>query len=413
MKRALLVAFQFPPQAGTSGIQRALRFAQYLPEYRWSPMVLTAHPRAYEQTNYADVPVLPDTVSVHRAFALDAARHLSIAGRYPGFLARPDRWISWWLGAVPLGLWLIKKHRPSVIWSTYPLATSHVVAHTLAKLSGVPWVADFRDPMAHDGYPHDPVLWRHFESIEQKVFRLAHSACFTTAGMLRLYQERYGWADERMSLIENGFDETDFRLSATRMPLDAVDDQRRMLLHSGIVYPEWRSPRKLFQALRRLLDQGHPFAQQALLRFRAPVHGDFVTALAVAEGVSAHVEVMPPLDYLDALREMLHAGGLLLLQSAGCNDQVPAKTYEYLHTGRPIIALTDPHGETARVMQRHPAHLLADLESLEQTEAALSSWLLDRNDATGTDERSAMADRYSRRAQTGQLAAVFDRVSSV
>ena len=76
MKRILMIAYHFPPLAGSSGIQRTLRFVQHLPSLGWQPLVLSADPRAYEKTSddlMADVP--PSTV-VRRAFALDTARHL-------------------------------------------------------------------------------------------------------------------------------------------------------------------------------------------------------------------------------------------------------------------------------------------------------------------------------------------------
>jgi hypothetical protein len=97
---------------------------------------------------------------VERAFALDASRQLAVRGRYPAFMARPDRWVSWWLGAVPKGLAMIRKYRPQAIWSTYPIATAHKIACTLQRLTGLPWIADFRDPMAQDGYPEDRKTWQ-------------------------------------------------------------------------------------------------------------------------------------------------------------------------------------------------------------------------------------------------------------
>src|SRR5262245_39806857 len=128
MKRVLMVAFQFPPFAGSSGVQRTLRFAQHLGAFGWAPLVVSAHPRAYEAISPELLAGVPDEAIVRRTFAFDAARDLSILGRYPGFLARPDRWASWRISAVLAGLQLIRRHRPSAIWSTYPIATAHNVA---------------------------------------------------------------------------------------------------------------------------------------------------------------------------------------------------------------------------------------------------------------------------------------------
>src|SRR5207344_2703688 len=100
MKKVLLIAYHFPPLAGSSGIQRTLRFAQQLPDFGWQPIVLTAHPRAYERVSADLAAEVPPGLTVHRAFALDAARHLALRGRYFGSMARPDRWASWKYDAV-------------------------------------------------------------------------------------------------------------------------------------------------------------------------------------------------------------------------------------------------------------------------------------------------------------------------
>jgi len=107
--RVLMIAYHFPPLRGSSGIQRTLRFCRYLPEFGWNPVVLTAHPRAYDDVDMASVREIPAGVAVHRAFALNTARHLSIRGRYPALLALPDRWSSWFAGAVTSGLVLIRR----------------------------------------------------------------------------------------------------------------------------------------------------------------------------------------------------------------------------------------------------------------------------------------------------------------
>src|SRR4030095_4696911 len=112
MKRVLMIAYHFPPLSGSSGIQRTLRFVQHLPELGWQPIVLTVHPRAYGAVSDDLLADLPASVVVRPACALDTSRHLSIAGRYPGFAARPDRWLTWWLGAVPAGRNLIRRLRP-------------------------------------------------------------------------------------------------------------------------------------------------------------------------------------------------------------------------------------------------------------------------------------------------------------
>ncbi|MGB9109553.1 MAG: hypothetical protein WCC39_12785, partial [Telluria sp.] len=94
-KRALLIAFHFPPEASSSGIQRTLSFFKHLGKYGWEPMVLSAHPRVYRNQNTSQLASLPPGQVVHRAFAIDTKYHLGIKGRYLELLALPDRWVSW------------------------------------------------------------------------------------------------------------------------------------------------------------------------------------------------------------------------------------------------------------------------------------------------------------------------------
>lgn len=402
-----MVAYHYPPLTGSSGIQRTFRFAQYLRDFGWQPIILTAAPRAYESV--AENAVQLAGVPVHRAFALDTARHLSLFGRYPGALARPDRWASWRLGAGVLGRRLIGKYRPDVIWSTYPIATAHLIGNALAQASGLPWVADFRDPMAHVGYPEDAATWQSYLAVEKKVFARAAAASFTTPGALDFYRERYPACGTAFHLLANGYDEDDFAQAEQRRTNGARrPDGRRLLLHSGVVYPQWRNPRLLFRALRRLIDAGAAGADKVLIRFRASAHDAFLNQLAMEEGVMDFMEIAPELDYISALAEMLEADGLLLLQNHECNGQVPAKLYEYLRAGRPIVALTAPDGDTAAALRGQDAVIVADLASMEGIAEGLKAWLAARE--TGHPGRRPGVESCSRRGRTQELARILNSV---
>src|SRR5439155_23600653 len=146
MKKVLMIAYHYPPYGGGSGIHRTLKFSRYLSEYGWQPIVLTCHPRAYARREATDGNIPPGVLTV-RAFALDTSRHLSFRGAYPRWMALPDRWMVWCPAAVTMGARLIRNYRPDILWSTYPIATAHTIGLALRRWSGLPWVADFRDPM--------------------------------------------------------------------------------------------------------------------------------------------------------------------------------------------------------------------------------------------------------------------------
>jgi glycosyltransferase involved in cell wall biosynthesis len=409
MNKVLMVAFHFPPQRGSSGIQRTLKFVHYLPARGWQPVVLSAHPRAYED---AGGPAYAGPAEVTRAFALDTARHLAFGGRYARALALPDRWISWVLGAVPAGLRLARRHRPRVIWSTYPIASAHLVGLALHKLTGLPWVADLRDPMIDDAYPTDPWMRKAAAWVERQTVRHCARAVCTTPGAVRSYRARYPeLPPERFQLIENGYDEEEFAHARTHSPAAAAASEPFVLLHSGIVYPSERDPGPLFAALGRLRREGAPGIAQFRLRLRAPVHEALLAALAREHGVEDLVEIGPVLPYRAALAEMLAADGLLVLQAANCNDQVPAKLYEYLRAGRPVLALTDAAGDTAALMRAAAIDTVAPLDDSDAIAQGLLRFLALAKSGRAPLAAPAFVQRQSREARTAQLAALLDEVA--
>lgn len=411
MHPVLLIAYHFPPLSGSSGLQRTLRFAQYLPEFGWRPIVLTVRPDAYEQTDERSLAQVPAGCEVVRTRCLDAGRHLSIMGRYPAFAALPDRWASWHLWAVRAGQRLARERGVRAIWSTYPIATAHKIGATLARRTGLPWIADFRDPMAQEGYPADPRRWQAFKRIEEAAAAEASRLVFVSPSALELYRDRYpGTPPEHMVLIENGYDESSF----DGLPAVAARGQHEppVLLHSGIVYPSERDPRALFEALARLAKDHRIEPGDFVIRFRASVHEALLRTLADQHGVSAYVDIQPAIAYREALSEMLGADALLVMQGANCNEQIPAKLYEYLRAGRPIFGLAEPAGDTGRTLTDLGYPFVTPLESAEAIERGLPAFLQALRAGTLPVARRDVVDRYSRRALTGRFAALLDQVTA-
>lgn len=408
-KRVLMIAFHFPPLRGSSGIQRTLRFVQHLPKYGWESLVLSAHPRAYDDTSVDQLGEIPAATVVRRATAFNAARHFSLSGRYPNWLALPDRWSSWILGAVPAGLAMIHKYRPDLIWSTYPIASAHVIGGHLARISGLPWIADFRDPMAQVGYPSEAAQWRAFKRIEERALHRADRSVFTTPGAARFYAKRYPEVEAtRIAVIENGYDEETFARVEEGFRKTPRHGRKVVLLHSGIIYPSERDPRALFSALAALKARGALNSENFVLRLRASGYDAMWAAQAHELGISDLIEISAPLGYREALLEMLDTDSLLVLQASNCNEQIPAKLYEYLRAGRPILALTDPEGDTAAVLRSAGLTSMARLDDQHAIETTLVAFLERvRNDSEPKAEPTVVASS-SREGRAAQLARVMD-----
>jgi hypothetical protein len=413
-----MIAYHFPPLAGSSGIQRTLRFVQHLPSLGWQPLVLSADPRAYEKTSddlLTDVP--PGTV-VRRAFALDTARHLQLQGRYLGWMARPDRWISWKFAAIRQGLKLIDEFKPDVIWSTYPIATAHVIASELHRKTGIPWVADFRDPMAQEGYPADPLTWQCYKDIEADAAEHASYCVFTTPGAARMYQQRFPSAADHMVVLENGYDEESFASVAqpglSPQSHSAADPCERplVMLHSGIVYPSERDPTQLFAALGHLQKAGTLSPADLRIRFRAPVHDDLLRSLAQTHGAQDFIELCPAIPYREALAEMLTVDALLIMQASNCNAQIPAKIYEYLRAGKPILGLTDPEGDTAGVLRGAGLNDIARLDSPDEIALLLPALVRKLREGRAVLPQILAVQQASRRGRSQALAALLNQMTA-
>jgi glycosyltransferase involved in cell wall biosynthesis len=411
VKHVLMIAFNYPPQRGSSGIQRTLAFTKHLSVFGWTPVVLTASTRAYPDTSPDLLADIPQQVAVHRPFAFDTSRHLAIKGRYLGALALPDRWVSWWLGAVPRGMGLIRKYRPQVLWSTYPIATAHLIALTLHRLTGIPWVADLRDPMTDDVHPSHPLTRRVYRWLEKKTISHCTKAVCTTPGAVRLYRERYpDIPASRFALIENGYDEDSFLKVESQSSCDHTMPRPFVLLHSGAIYPSERDPSVFFQALQELVRSGQVAPENLKVLLRATEHDSHLTALIRQYGIEALVSLAPPLPYRAALAEMLSADGLLILQASNCNNQIPAKLYEYLRARRPILALTDIDGDTAGALRNAGIETIAPLDSKDDIKRELVRFLsLTANMKAHLPPRE-LVESHSRHSRAGELGQLLDHI---
>lgn len=392
-------------------MQRALKVVRYLREDGWQPVVLTANPQAYARTHPGQLGEIPSDVPVHRAFALDATRHLSIRGRYPGCFSWPDPWISWYPAALWSGRRLIRRYRPAVIWSTFPIATANLVALQLTKWSGVPWIADLRDPMTMNSYPPDRMRFRFTRWIEQRTVEFASNIVFTAEHTRKMYEARYPSLNSKSVLIPNGYDETNFPHGAAPARMQA--GEQVTLLHSGSLQPVGRNPHKFFQAIKQLKETRGIGSSGLRIVFRGSgFEGQYRIAAGEA-GVADMVEFADYLPYEQAIEEMVRADGLLMFQGAVYNHAIPAKFYEYLYARRPLFALVDKDGETRRVLDELGIESVASIDSVDEIAERLEVFISAVRNGEYALPPEAAIEAYSRRRQTLRLSGLLESAAAV
>lgn len=420
MKSILFTAFHFPPCFGSSGLQRTLSYVRYFDESPdWAPVVLSAARHSYPNSTSSQMSDIPANVEVHRAFAVDSARHLAFRGKHWGRTSIPDRWKYWYYCAVPLALGLIRKHRPRVIWSTYPISTAHSIAATASKLSGIPWVCDFRDPMVeHDEmqdrwFPSDRRVRQSRLRIETRCAKQATKFVFCTGAARRIFCDRYPHVrPEDCAVIQNGFDEQIFsdverRLAEHSRPPATF----KTLVHSGTLYPgEDRNPAHFFEALSTLKKRGlfESFPLQIVLR--ATGYDEIFKPMIDKLGLTDIIRLGPAVGYREAIEEMFSADGLLIFQGRTSNPAIPAKLYEYIRIRKPILAMVHNEGETAKLLSTLGIGTQVSLTDSSQIAAALQKFVSNIDCGKNSVLGPAEIERYSRKSRARDLERVFNDI---
>ena len=155
----------------SAGTTRVVRFLRHLPEHGWQPTVLaaTAAGPAIEQPG---VPVLRAPVPWPRKLLGGGRR----STRINSWVCVPDPYAGWIGPAVLKGLRLLRYQRFDAMLSSSPRASAHLVAATLASRTGLPWLADYRDPWSTYQFRTYPTAAHKAAHIRLEAWALRHAA---------------------------------------------------------------------------------------------------------------------------------------------------------------------------------------------------------------------------------------------
>ncbi len=414
MKHILMVAYHYPPEASSSGVLRTLKFSKYLPQHGWTPHVLTLRESLYPVRDGALLKDVPQEVVVHRTWALDSSRHLAVRGRYLAALSVPDRFVSWLPFGFACGLRVIRQAGIQALYSTSPQPTAHLIAAALKLATGLPWVADFRDPWIEDGiYPRPGSARYRIESaLESFVVRHASRVTVTTEHFRRAMLARYpDLSPDHVIAVFNGYDEEDF----VGLGVMTTPDDEFEILHTGGVTPDFRDPFPLLRAVKSCMDRGLLDRERVRITFLGG--GSYVSSTGLLEGVrnlglGNIVRVIDRLSYRASLQRATGAAVLLLLQASDdTRCLIPAKAFEYLRSGRPILALTF-EGATADLVRDCGRGLVVDPRNSQALESAVVTLYQRWRAGMVSDATAPFAvRRFERAALTAEFAAILDNVT--
>jgi glycosyltransferase involved in cell wall biosynthesis len=398
LRNILIVTYYFPPSAA-SGSFRLLGFVRHLPKFGWQASVVAPPSLPWEPTDEGLLARVPAGTLVHHV-------------PYPaGLLWKPLRRFAM------LEMWLpfawartcraFRDQRPEAVLTSGPPHAVHLIGLWLKRRHDFLWVADFRDPWT-SGDPTCLAMnngaWE--RRAEASVIHEADVIVANTPGALDLLAGAYPQHAAKMVAITNGFDPENFaNISPPATVRQAVD-----IIHTGEIYAD-RNPQPLLDAVRLLVPTGLTGGRPFQVRFigRLGTGASQLAELIHAQGLDEVVSFPGQIPYSRSIEEMTRADILLLMDSPGRRAGVPAKLYEYIGAGRPILALAEPGGDVASILRESGAlHRVTpplDPKAIRQALVELfqESVLLSPDPAKRTS-----ASRFTREAVAGELARLLD-----
>jgi hypothetical protein len=436
VRRALVLAYYFPPIGG-AGAQRPAKLVRYLPTFGVEPVVVTGSGAAIGRWTPADetlnAEVAPST-EVHRVGGKEPVSAVGWRSRGERWFGVRPKWSSWWVnGVVDLG-----RHVRDVdlIYSWMSPYESAVAAARLSEELGKPWVADLGDPWALDEMMMFPSALHRRRELRRMRRLLGSAAAIvmsTPEATLRVRQAFPELAGKPIVSIPNGFDASDFE-----GPVPARDDGVFRIVHTGYLHTELGTRQRRTAALRRvlggetsgvdILTRSHVYLLEAIdclieqdpsLRDRIEVHLAGVLSSTDREiaGRSEVVRLHGYLPHAESI-QLIRSADLLFLPMQNLprgtrSSTVPGKTYEYIGSGRPILAAI-PDGDAHDILSAvGTARFTAPADSTamaDAIEAEVNRW------RCGGEAPQAAWDvvaRYERQLITEELAAVFDAVTAL
>lgn len=389
-KKILLIAYHFPPSIEVGGL-RIANWSRQLPRFGWTPYVLTVMDKHLDQIDPEKLkyvgsvkvfkaglmPTLSDGYLAIKMAAQNCFRKFSgprsvsqnsfepstvlhcgtetISQRFRryirSFLTLPDEHRNWMLPALVHGWRVIRREKIDCVLTSSPPHSAHLVGWLLKVITGVRWIADFRDPWMTGGakkmYSNCAVSLGIERWLEKRVVSSADFVVTNTERLSKAFNDRYGSeVPNRFICIANGFDGEFFSRFAT------IEKEKVFtIIYAGTLY-FGRTPEPIFRAVQELIQESRVDCQEIRIRLVGQcrsIDGQPIDVIIQHYKLTGIVEVLDSVSY-DVAAEMVKRSHLALLLAPNQPYQVPAKVYDYMGTGTRIMALAED-GATRDVVE--------------------------------------------------------------
>lgn len=424
-KKILIITYYWPP-AGGPGVQRWLKFAKYLPDFGWNPVIYTPENPSYpliDESLLKDVPQNIEMVKTKiwepyqwaeklnksnkkfKAGQFDVGKNQSWKSRLSiwvrGNFFIPDARVFWVKPSIKFLEQYLKENKIEVVVTSGPPHSMHLIGLGLKKkIPDIRWIADFRDPWTEISY------YKHLKLTKSsdRKHRLLESAVFKAADITLATSytdaENFRKAGANSVCITNGFDEADAQKT------DRIRSEKFTLSYIGVL-EQLRNPENLWTALAELVKENPEFAQNFTLKFAGRV--DDKTLQTLESGILGnHILNLGYLPHHKAVEEMQTSSLLLITNFPNESSKgiIPGKIFEYLTTGKQIISFGPEGADVSRILNETNAGKHFSYHDSE----TVKSFILEKFELWkqgNISDNIRNIEQFSRRNLTGKLAEIL------
>ncbi|MGE5500007.1 MAG: glycosyltransferase [Syntrophothermus sp.] len=368
-KNVLFITFYWPP-SGKATIHWPLKVISHLPEFGWNPVVLTVDEDTFSAKDESLLKEIDPSLEVIKTGYFDPfkyyrkllgkdpneplvasetisktnkslAHRLSVWVRMNLFV--PDARVGWYRQGVKAGINLLKKKKIDAIVTVGPPHSTHLIGRKLAKISGIPFIPVLIDPWVDIVYYRDfkrnPITLALDNHFEKSVMKDAYKAVFVTRNTQEDFQRKYPFIKDKSEVLYWGYNEESF----AGIKPSPGNKESTTLLHAGNIFDYQNQP-AFWKTVKSEVEKGRDIR----IKFIGTV-GPAIKNTIAELGLEERTEYSGFLPYDQVAGEMSRAGWLLVCASE--KRHVPGKLFEYLRTGRPIIAFGDDNDEVKGILE--------------------------------------------------------------
>lgn len=432
-KKVLIITYYWPP-AGGPGVQRWLKFAKYLPEFGWEPIIYTPENPSYpllDESLNEEVPKGIKTVktSIWEPYQLaeklsksnkkfkggqfDVGKNQSLKSKLSiwvrGNFFIPDARVFWVKPSIRFLKKYLQEHQIDTIVTTGPPHSMHLIGLGLKKeFPQIKWIADFRDPWTEISYYKHLKLTKNSDAkhrkLEKEVFEnadLTLATSFTDA-------ENFAAKGANAFCITNGYETS----SNTDLSQKTIERTKNSFSLSYIgVLEQLRNPKILWEVIRELKLENTDFAADLKITFAGRLDEKIAAELHQL-GLSDSVINLGYLSHQESIRVMNDASILLITNfpETASKGIIPGKLFEYLSTGNPILSFGPENADVARILEQTRAGAHFNYSQKTEVKNSILQHYQKWKSNLPKDERMGI-EQYTRKNLTKKLAEKLSEIA--